>query len=187
MPNGVEASNETIVPSQKDKRKRVRTLDFVLLNGRWKQFILSFQVAVPQSSPSLSTDSGVGETRRRTHEDEEAGPSSHSTNSKEDSVVDTENVDVKPDVLSDATQLPVTNGFGKRGIKRRISDDDDDFEYQGLPDLTKSRKDLRSLPKREIPLVVTLESSDEESNRYFVFCIPFNYSVYNLFIFSFCL
>ena len=180
MPNGVEASKETIVPSQKDKRKRVRTLDFVLLNGRWKQFILSFQVAVPQSSPSLSTDSGVGETRRRTREDKETIPSSHSTNSKEDSVVDTENVDVKPDVLSDATQLPVTNGFGKRGIKRRISDDDDDFEYQGLPD-------LRSLPKREIPLVVTLESSDEESNRYFVFCIPFNYSVYNLFIFSFCL
>ena len=177
MPNGVDASKETIVPSQKDKRKRVRTLDFVLLNGRWKQFILSFQVAVPQSSPSLSTDSGVGETRRRTREDQETIPSSHSTNSKEDSVVDTENVDVKPDVLSDATQLPVTNGFGKRGIKRRISDDDDDFEYQGLPDLTKSRKDLRSLPKREIPLVVTLESSDEESNRYFVFCIPFNYSV----------
>ena len=62
---------------------------------RWKMFnsFYNFQAVSPSSSHS--SDSGVGETRRRSLEDGETIPSSHSTNPNGFSVLSTE--DVKPD------------------------------------------------------------------------------------------
>ena len=99
---------------------------------------------------SESSDSGVGETRRRLLEDGETIPSNHSTIPKEDSAVVTGDVKPYPSGLSNfAQRLPTTNSLGKSGLKRK-----------GPPDATK----LKSLRKREIP-VVTLDSSEESSSE----------------------
>ena len=58
-------------------------------------------------------------------------------------------------------------GKRRRKIRRIVSDDDEDLEVEVLP-VVKSREDEKI--KREIPLVVTLESSSEENEepiRYF--------------------
>ena len=123
---------------------------------------------------SESSDSGVGETRRRLLEDGETIPSNHSTIPKEDSAVVTGDVKPYPSGLSNfAQRLPTTNSLGKSGLKRK-----------GPPDATK----LKSLRKREIP-VVTLDSSEESSSeeekqiRYFWVCLSFSRSVSYLFLF----
>ena len=136
--------------------------------------ILSLQVTVPPSVSSQSTDSEVVTPRRRSLEDENVEPSSsHSDIPNGDAVVSTE--DVKPDPIRLSAQLPTTNDLVKRGLKRRIVSDDEeeDLEMKGPPDLTKS--DQTKLVRREIPPVVTLDSSEESSSedekpiRYFVF------------------
>ena len=113
-------------------------------------FFSSFQVAAPQSSPSDSTDSGVGETRRRTRKDKQTFLSRHSDIPNGDCVGG-----IDPFVLSDASQLPTTKVWGKRGQnRRRVVSDDEDLEV-------------------EEPSVVTLDSSeeDEEPIRYFEFSV----------------
>ena len=71
-----------------------------------------------------------------------------------------ENVKSDSSGLSNSVQLPITNRAGKRGLKRK-----------GRPDATK----LKSLRKRKVPPVSTLEppeessSEDEKPIRYFVF------------------
>ena len=156
------------------------------------KFLLSFQVAVPQSYPSHPTDSGA--TRRRIREDNEIIPSSHTTIPNGDCVVSTENVDVKPDPFVLSAQLSTANSLGKRGPKRKIvpNDDEEDSEVQGPPDVTKSKNVQTKLPTREIPHVVKceppeVESSSEENQepiRYLFsstsFCFLFicNYFVY---------
>ena len=135
-------------------------------------FLFSFfQVAEPPC-PSQSTDSGVGATRRRFLEHENAGPSfSHSTILNEDSVVPTEDIDVKPDLsdLSNSAQLPTTNGSGKRELKRRSRhDDEEDLEVRGPPVVTKSQNveaKLKALKKRKVPPVSTLEPPEESSSE----------------------
>ena len=72
----------------------------------------------------------------------------------------TENVTPDPSDLSNSVQLPTTNGSGKFELQRK-----------GRPDATK----LKSLRKRKVPPVSTLEppeessSEDEKPIRYFVF------------------
>ena len=111
--------------------------------------------------PSQSIDSGVGPTRRRSLIDGNAGPlSKPSTIPNKDSVISTEDVD--PCGLSNSAQLFITNGLGKRGLKkRRLNDDHEDFKGKGRPDATK----LKSLRKRKVPLIVTLDSSEESSSE----------------------
>ena len=107
-----------------------------------------------------STDSQVGTTRRRTFEDKETIPSRHSTIPNGDSVVGTEGADVKPGsfVLSNAAQLPITKGLGKRGLKKRRVVNNDDLEVKGPPTVTKSRKDKKILKiKPKLPPVVKFE------------------------------
>ena len=96
-------------------------------------FVESFQVIMLQSCSSQSTDPDVEETRRRTLEDDETIPSSsHSTIPNRDLVVSTEN-DVSVDI-SDASQLPTTNGLDKRAPKkRRIVNAGDDQEKHNSP------------------------------------------------------
>ena len=160
-------------------------------------FLFSFfQVAEPPC-PSQSTDSGVGATRRRFLEHENAGPSfSHSTILNEDSVVPTEDIDVKPDLsdLSNSAQLPTTNGSGKRELKRRSRhDDEEDLEFRGPPVVTKSQnveEKLKALKKRKVPPVSTLEppeessSEDEKPIRYFV-CVSVIHSIISFLIYLF--
>ena len=119
--------------------------------------------------PSQSSNSGIEKARRCSLEDGETIPSSHSTNPNGFSVLSTE--DVKPDpggLSSSAQQLSTTNGLGKRELKLRVvNDEDENLE----PDATK----LNVVVKREAPPVVTLDSSDESSSeeekpiRYFGF------------------
>ena len=76
-------------------------------------------------SPSRSTDSAVGPTRRRVLKDEETPESSfnHSTIPKYDSVVSTEDAD--PGGKFNSAQLPKPNNLGKQGLKRRVVEDED--------------------------------------------------------------
>ena len=174
---------------------------------------------MPPSSSSNSTDSGVGSARRRIlEEEEEAGPSSsNSAIPNGESVVSTEDIDVKPGPsgLSNSAQLPVTNGLGKRGLKRRIVSDDeeeedgddqdnDDLEEvldedledsdSGPPDLSKSQDDLtkgKALKKRDVPPVLKVEppeessSEDEKPIRYLVKVFHFIIPFLNFFSFVF--
>ena len=122
-------------------------------------------------SSSHSSDSGVGETRRRSLEDGETIPSSQLTNPNGFSFVSTEDVKPDPGGLSNSAQFPTINGLGQRGLKKR----DEDFKVKRLPDATK----LKSLRKRKVPPVITLvtseESSSEDENpiRYFMFLSSF--------------
>ena len=104
------------------------------------------------SSPSQSTDSRVGTTRRHTLEDDKTIPSRHSTIPNGDSVVGTE-YDGPMD-LSISAQLPTTNDSG--GLKRRIMNDGEDLENQGLLDLT------QNVEKKKRTLVVTLEPPEKK-------------------------
>ena len=76
-------------------------------------------------------------------------------------------------------------GKRRRKIRRIVSDDDEDLEVEELP-VVKSREDEKI--KREIPLVVTLESSSEENEepiRYFVLVFPFlSFLIFFFFVFS---
>ena len=96
-------------------------------------FVESFQVIMLQSCSSQSTDPDVEATRLRTLEDDETIPSSsHSTIPNGDFVVSTEN-DIPIDI-SDAAQLPTTNGLDKRAPKkRRIVNAGDDEEKHTSP------------------------------------------------------
>ena len=118
------------------------------------------------SCPSQSIDPGVEATRRRTLKDDETIPSSsHSTIPNGDFVVSTEN-DIPIDI-SDASQLPTTNGLDKRALKkRRIVNAGDDKEEQPSPNVTKSRENEKKLKKREIPFILNVE--EEVPIRYFV-------------------
>ena len=145
-------------------------------------------MAMPQGSSSHSTRSEVQAARRRTLEDEEAGPStSHPTIPNKD---------------SNFAQLPVPNDLGKRGLKRRIvsdeeeeedvdNEDDDDSEVsdQELPELSQNDLSKKKTRERDVQLVVKVEppekssSEDENSMRYLI-GLSFNHSVL-LFIFIF--
>ena len=167
--NGVEASKGTvvkIVPSRKEHQ--VRKDSFLNTMEMFNSFFY-FQAVSPSSSHS--SDSGVGETRRRSLENGETIPSSQLTNPNGFSVVSTEDVKPDPGGLSNSAQFPTINGLGQRGLKKR----DEDFKVKRLPDATK----LKSLRKRKVPPVITLvtseESSSEDENpiRYFMFLSSF--------------
>ena len=140
-------------------------------------------------SPSHFTDSGVGATRRRSLEEENAGPlSRHSTNLNEDSVISTEGVKPNLSNLSSCAQLPKPNDSDKRRLNRRsVTDDDEDSEVKGRPDATK----LKSLRKRKVLPVSTLEaleessSKDEKPIRYFGFLVFHSIISFLLYLFIF--
>ena len=85
-----------------------------------------------------------------------------------DYVASTEDLDVKPNpiVLSDGAQLPVTNGLGNRGLKkRRIVSDDKEKKFQ-RPAVTKPREDETKLKiKREIVVKIELPKEEIIENR----------------------
>ena len=140
--------------------------------------------------PSHFTVSGVGATPRRSLEEENAGPliSRHSTNLNEDSVISTEGVKPNLSNLSSCAQLPKPNDSDKRRLNRRsVTDDDKDSEVKGRPDATK----LKSLKKRKVPPVSTLEpleessSKDEKPIRYFGFFVFHSIISFLLYLFIF--
>ena len=142
---------------------------------------------MPQS-PSHSADSGIGKTRRRSLEDGKTILSSHSTNPKEDAAVVPGDVKPDPGSLSNSAQLPKPNNSDKRRLNRRsVTDHDEDSEVKGRPDATK----LKSLKKRKVPPVSTLEpleessSKDEKPIRYFGFFVFHSIISFLLYLFIF--
>ena len=79
-----------------------------------------------------------------------AHPGPHSPASAPSSPNSTEDVKSDSSDLSMSAQLPITNGSGKRGLKRK-----------GRPDATK----LKSLRKRKVPPNVNFEPPDESSSE----------------------